>query len=93
MIKSELIEALALKLSIPWKESGRYLNILLHTIYEELRKGGEVKISGFGTFRVYRAKDTLRRNPRTKEMMKVPSHKRPKFVAGEAFKSAVKLKS
>lgn len=91
MLKSELIEALAIKTGVPIAESERYLNTLVNTIYEELRKGGEVKISGFGTFSVFKAKDTLRRNPRTKEMMKVPSHKRPKFVCGEAFKATVKL--
>ena len=90
MLKSELIEALAIKIGVPLSESERYLNTLISTIYDELRKGGEVKISGFGTFSVFKAKDTLRRNPRTKEMMELPSHKRPKFVAGERFKSTVK---
>jgi len=92
MLKSELIEALAIKIGVPIKDSERYLNTLIKTIYEELRKGGEIKISGFGTFSVSHRESREGVNPRQpSQRIIIPKLNTPKFKAGEAFKSAVKL--
>jgi DNA-binding protein HU-beta len=93
MLKSELIEALAIKTAWPIAESETYLNTLINTIYEELRKGGEVKISGFGTFSVSHRESREGVNPRQpSQRIIIPKLNTPKFKAGEAFKSAVAIK-
>jgi nucleoid DNA-binding protein len=92
MLKSELVEALAIKIGVPIKDSERYLNTLTNIIYEELRKGKEVKISGFGTFSVSHRESRGGVNPRQpSQRIIIPKLNTPKFKAGEAFKSAVKI--
>jgi DNA-binding protein HU-beta len=92
MLKSELVEVVAAKCGITASESEKFLNTLTHTIYEELRKGGVVKISGFGQFSVSHRESREGVNPRRpSERIIIPKLNTPKFKAGEALKAAVKL--
>ena len=52
MLKSELIEQLAIELHMPVAEAERFLNTFIKTIYQTLAKDGEVNIAGFGKFKV-----------------------------------------
>jgi DNA-binding protein HU-beta len=93
MVKSNLIEVLAAKCGITSSESEKYLRSFIHLIYETLRSGGEVKISGFGTFSVSHRESREGVNPRQpSQRIIIPKLNTPKFRAGEAFKAAVKLK-
>jgi DNA-binding protein HU-beta len=92
MVKSELIEEVAAQCSITATNSERIINTLIKLIYQELRKGEEIQISGFGTFSVHHRKGRLGINPQTFERMEIPDSNTPKFVAGQEFKRAVKLK-
>ena len=86
MTKRKLIETLGAKCGITVTQAERYLNTLAHIIYDELGKGGDVQWHGFGTWSVFHMKPTLRRNPRTGELMNLPAHKRVKFRVGETLK-------
>jgi DNA-binding protein HU-beta len=91
MVKSTLVEVLAAKCSITTSESERYLNNFIDTVYETLKKDGEIKISGFGTFSVSHRQSRLGVNPRNPtEKIMIPKLVTPKFKAGEAFKRAIK---
>jgi len=93
MVKSQLVEVLAAKCSITSAESERYLNSLIGIIYETTAKNEEVKISGFGTFKVSHREARLGVNPRQPDQkITIPKLNTPKFVSGEAFKKAVALK-
>jgi nucleoid DNA-binding protein len=93
MVKSELIEQLAAKLSITYSESERYLNTFINLVYEVLADDGEVNISGFGKFKVSHREARIGVNPRQPDQkIMIPKLNTPKFVAGTAFKEAVKLK-
>lgn len=93
MLKSQLIEVLAVRLGITSSESERYLNSLTSLIYEQLRNGNAVKISGFGTFSVSHREAREGVNPRRpSEKITIPKLNVAKFKAGEALKAAVKLK-
>lgn len=93
MTKSQLIERLGAKLGITISDSERFVNSFIYMIYEELRKGRRVQISGFGTFSVSHRMPRLGVNPRdwTKKIT-IPELNTPKFKAGERFKDAIKLK-
>jgi DNA-binding protein HU-beta len=58
-------------------------------ITKSLAKGGEVRVTGFGSFKVTATKARTGRNPRTNEPMKIPAGKRPTFKAGTGLKEAV----
>lgn len=94
MNKSDLIEHLAAKLSITYTDAERMLNSLINLVYETLRDGGKVNISGFGQFSVSHRAPRVGVNPRNpSQKIIIPELNTPKFKAGEAFKSAVKLRA
>ncbi len=93
MNKSHLIEVLAARLSITYTEAERMLNSLISLIYETLRSGDKVNISGFGQFSVSHRAPRIGVNPRNpSQKIQIPELNTPKFKAGEAFKDAVKLR-
>ncbi len=93
MNKLQLTEQLAAKLSVTHSEAERFLNTTIQMIYEQLRNGEKVNISGFGQFSVSHRLPRLGVNPRNpSQKITIPELNTPKFKAGEAFKEAVKLK-
>lgn len=58
-------------------------------IESELKKGGEARFVGFGTFKTARRKATTGRNPRTGAAIKIAATNRVKFTAGKELKEAV----
>ena len=94
MNKSELIEQLAARLGITVSEAERFLNTFVGMVYEKLREGGKVNISGFGQFSVSHRAPRIGVNPRNPtQKITIPELNTPKFKAGEAFKEAVKLRT
>lgn len=92
--KSDLIEQLAARMSVTYTEAERMLNTFINLIYETLRNGGKVNISGFGQFSVSHRDPRIGVNPRNPtQKIQIPELNTPKFKAGEAFKDAVKLRN
>lgn len=90
MNKSELVSALAEKAEVSKKDAEALVEALVSTITTTLKKGGEVAITGFGTFS---AKDRAARqgvNPQTGEKIKIAATTVPKFKAGKGLKDALK---
>lgn len=94
MNKLQLTEQLAAKLGITHSEAERMLNTLISLVYEVLRGGDKVNISGFGQFSVSHRASRIGVNPRNpSQKITIPELNTPKFKAGEAFKEAVRLRS
>jgi len=56
---------------------------------EELRAGNEVRLVGFGTFKVIHKKARKGINPKTLKAIDIPATKTPKFVAGKTLKDRI----
>jgi DNA-binding protein HU-beta len=54
-----------------------------------LKKGDDVAITGFGSFKVVNRKARKGRNPRTGKELKIPARKAVKFTAGKALKESL----
>lgn len=94
MNKLAFIEVLAARLGITNTDAERYLNTFVNLIYEYLRGGEKVNISGFGQFSVSHRASRIGVNPRNpSQKITIPELNTPKFKAGEAFKEAIKLRS
>lgn len=89
MNKKELVKAISEKLEITQKAAGEQLDAILDVIIEELANGGEVKISGFGTFSVAERAAREGRNPATGETIQIAASRAPKFKAAKALKDVV----
>ncbi len=93
MNKLQLTELLAARLGITHSEAERFLNTFIQMIYEQLRSGVKVNISGFGQFSVSHRHARIGVNPRNpSQKITIPELNTPKFKAGEAFKEAIKLR-
>lgn len=90
MNKKELIKSVYDKLDgLPLKQCENAVNAVLDSIQDELAKGGEVVLVGFGSFSVKPHQAKTARNPRTGEIVHVPAKNVPTFKAGKGLKEAV----
>lgn len=90
MNKQELVKSVYDKLDgLPLKQAENAVNAVLGSIKDELAKGGEVNLVGFGSFAVKTHKARTGRNPQTGEKIEVPAKKVPSFKAGKGLKEAV----
>ena len=89
MNRSELISEVAKVVSTK-KAAQDAVDCLISTITKALKKGEDVALAGFGTFKVVKRKARKGRNPNTGEEIKIKATKAPKFTPGKALKEAVK---
>ena len=89
MNKQELIAAVADAAGLTKADAGKAVEGVFDTITAALKKGGDVRLVGFGTFSVTQRKASIGRNPRTKEPMQIKASTQPKFKAGKGLKDAV----
>ncbi len=90
MTKEDIIEAIVKKTAISKKDAAESLSTILEEITKTLSKGGDVTLTGFGTFRVGKRAAREGRNPKTGEKINIPAMKTPKFKAGKGLKDAVR---
>ncbi|MFN7088548.1 MAG: HU family DNA-binding protein [Candidatus Paceibacteria bacterium] len=90
MTKQDLVDVLASKAGISKSGAGEALNALIDAITGSLKKGQDVVLTGFGTFRVASRKARTGRNPKTGETIKIAARKVVRFKAGAELKNAVK---
>lgn len=90
MNKHQIIDALHSKLGGTRKSAVLAVETILDIIKDNLKKGEEVSLSGFGVFKVSKRAARTGVNPRTGEKIQIPAMKVPKFKAGKTLKDAVK---
>ena len=90
MKKSEMIDALAKETGLTKKDVEAVFNGTFDLFKKELKKGNNVAVAGFGTFKISKRAARTGRNPRTGETLKIKASKSVSFKAGTALKEAVK---
>jgi DNA-binding protein HU-beta len=89
MNKQELVGAVADHTGLSKSDAAKAVDAVFDAITGELKKGGDVRLVGFGTFSVTKRKASTGRNPRTGETMTIAASSQPKFKAGKGLKDAV----
>ena len=89
MNKAELIDAVAEATGLGKGEATAATDAVLNSIVKTLAGGGQVSLTGFGTFNVRERAARAGRNPQTGETIQIKASKSPGFKAGKAFKDAV----
>ena len=91
MNKAELVEVVASKIGLSKHQSEDTVNLMFDTIISVLKSGGEVTITGFGTFMSKERKGRTGVNPRNPtEKIQIPAVRVPKFKAGKTLKDALR---
>jgi len=88
--KTELVERLAKDAKISKKAAETALRSFVGCVRDSLKKGKQVTLVGFGTFRVGKRAARNGRNPQTGAAIKIKASKVVKFRAGKALKDAVR---
>lgn len=89
MNKTDLINSVASAAKLSKADSQRAVDAIINAVQNGLKKGEEVRLVGFGTFKVTKRKATQGRNPRTGQPIQIPAKKLPKFSPGKALKELV----
>lgn len=90
MKKQDFIKAVATAAGVSQDAASKVLAAQIDVITAQLKKGGEVNITGFGAFKVAERAARNGVNPRTRQAIKIPAMKSPVFRAGKTFKEAVR---
>ena len=89
MNKNELVAAVAEKAGLGKWDAGSAVEAVFEAITSELKKGGDVRLVGFGNFTVSHREASKGRNPMTGAEVDIPARNVPKFAAGKGLKDAV----
>jgi DNA-binding protein HU-beta len=87
--KADLVARVARDTGLTKADVLRVLDGVLEAITRSLRRGGKVKLVGFGTFQVGRHRSRAGHNPRTHEPMRISARRLPKFTPGKDLKKVV----
>jgi len=92
MNKTELVQSLAEATEQSQAGASRTLDALIRIVTDELAKGSEVVIPGFGSFKRAERAERSGRNPQTGEAITIAAATVVKFVPGASLKAAVNSK-
>lgn len=89
LTKTGLVEQVAENTDLSKREATDAVDALITCIETELKRGGDVTITGFGKFSVSARAQRTGVNPRTGEKMTIPAANVPRFSAGSKLKQVV----
>jgi DNA-binding protein HU-beta len=89
MTKSQLLAVLAEKSGMAKKDVASFLETLANLAYDEVKKGGEFVLPGFGKMVKAKRKARVGRNPATGAEIQIPAKTVVKFRLAKAAKEAV----
>ena len=89
LTRKDLAVAVYAAVSLPRKEATRLVDLVITEIYDALVRDGEVKISGFGTFKVVSKTERLGRNPKSGKAAVITPRRVISFKSAERMKGKI----
>lgn len=86
MSKKDLIDAIAKECDLTKEKAGLALDAMLSHIKGAMKRGDEVRLPDFGTFKVAKRAAREGRNPLTGETIKIKATKVAKFTPSKGLK-------
>lgn len=90
MNKTQLIDLVAEETNMSRTKIKVVFESILNNIVCSLKRGKNVQIVGFGTFKVNNRAARIGRNPQTGEKINIAATKVPIFISGKVFKKSIK---
>jgi DNA-binding protein HU-beta len=87
--RQELIRHIAASVGLTQKKSAEVLEATLSSIQDSLKQGHEVRLVGFGSFKVRRSAARKGVNPRDGKSIHVPAKNRVRFSPGKELSDSV----
>lgn len=89
MNKAQLVDAVASATGMTKKSVADVIDAVLEAVMASVKKGNDVTLTGFGTFRSVHQAAAVKRNPKSGASVNVPAKNVPRFRAGKAFREMV----
>jgi len=89
MTKADIVEVISANTGITKIETEAVVNGFLQTVIESMKKGENIELRGFGSFKVVKRARRIARNPKTNEEVIVPEQFVPVLKVSKDFKQAV----
>lgn len=90
MHKIILIKQISSETNIAQKDIAILLDSLQKNITKSLKKGEDVNIIGFGSFKIVKTNAIIGRNPRTGKEIKIKAGRKIRFKVGRVLKNFIK---
>lgn len=90
MNKSELINALSEETNFSKKDVAKVLASFTRIIERTLKRGDKVSLTGFGTYWCSQRPSRIGINPSTKQKIKLPAVRVPRFKPGKHLKEQIR---
>src|SRR5579859_2761056 len=87
--RQELSKRIAKNSKVSQKQAAEVLEATLDAIREALQEGDEVRLVGFGSFKVRQSAARKGVNPRDRKPIEVPAKERVRFFPGKELSEAV----
>lgn len=91
MSKKDLIDAVAAEADLTKEKAGSVVDAMIKHIQSTMQKGQEVRLPGFGTFKVGKRAARKARNPQTGKEMMLKASVVPKFQPSKNLKDALNV--
>ena len=88
MSRGDVVSAVAAQVDAPQKKVDEILKAFESTILRQAATGGEIRMVGFGTFKITHRAARVSRNPRSGDPVDVAARNAIRFIPGQALKDA-----
>ena len=86
--RSDVVNEVAAQVDMPQKEVDKVLRAFESAIMRQAASGGEIRMTGFGSFKITYRAARISRNPQTGGPAEVAERNAIRFVPGQALKDA-----
>lgn len=87
MTKADLIQEVARAAELTIKDAEAIVNEIFQAMIDSLKKGDEIELRGFGTFRQRERRARRGRNPKTGQAVEIPPKRVTYFKLGKELKN------
>lgn len=87
MTKADLIQEVARAAELTIKDAEAIVNEIFQAMIDSLKRGDEIELRGFGTFRQRERRARRGRNPKTGQAVEIPPKRVTYFKLGKELKS------
>lgn len=89
MTKSDIVDIVSSSTGISKFETEAVVKGFMDTVIDSMKKGENIELRGFGSFKVVKRAQRVARNPKTNQEVMVPAQFVPVLKVSKDFKSAV----
>ncbi len=86
--RSDVVNEVAAQVDMPQKEVDAVLRAFESAVMRQAAGGGEIRLTGFGSFKISSRAARTSRNPQTGDPIEVAERNAIRFVPGQALKDA-----